>query len=219
MPIAFSCPNCGKKFSAAESLAGKERTCPKCGSTMTVPDFSQPKFKAQIDRVKLSVSREQDAPASEEPLLLGMRAKHPEDLVDITAMVDIVFFLLIFFLVTSMQSLESVINMPAPQAPSAASASVRQVPDYDNDPSYVSVTIEDDDSIWVEDEQVFSEQDLRAKLRAARNKDDQLTGLFVHGAAEASHGTFVMVLDAGAGAGLKDLMFSVAGQTDSPDEG
>ena len=43
--------------------------------------------------------------------------KH-EDLIDMTAMVDIVFFLLIFFLVTSMQSLESVINLPAPQTPS-----------------------------------------------------------------------------------------------------
>ena len=33
-----------------------------------------------------------------------------------TAMVDIVFFLLIFFLVTSMQSIEAVINLPAPAA-------------------------------------------------------------------------------------------------------
>ncbi len=219
MPIAFACPNCGKKFSAAESLAGKERTCPKCGSTVTVPKVSEQKFKARVDRVKLSVSGEHDAAAGEEPLLLGPRAEQPEDLVDMTAMVDIVFFLLIFFLVTSMQSLESVINMPAPQAPSAAAANVRQVPDFDNDPSYISVTIEDDDSIWVDDEQVFGEQDLRAKLRAARNKDDQLTGLFVHGSADASHGTFVMVLDAGAGAGLKDLMFSVTGQADSPDAG
>ena len=41
---------------------------------------------------------------------MGRRPKH-EDLIDMTAMVDIVFFLLIFFLVTSMQSIEAVISI------------------------------------------------------------------------------------------------------------
>ena len=46
---------------------------------------------------------------------MGRRPEH-KDLIDMTAMVDIVFFLLIFFLVTSMQSIEAVINLPSPQA-------------------------------------------------------------------------------------------------------
>ncbi len=37
-----------------------------------------------------------------------------EDLVDMTAMVDIVFFVLIFFMVTSMQGVFSSISLPAP---------------------------------------------------------------------------------------------------------
>ena len=39
-----------------------------------------------------------------------------EDLVDMTAMVDIVFFLLIFFMVTSMQGLYSAISHSAAQS-------------------------------------------------------------------------------------------------------
>jgi hypothetical protein len=50
---------------------------------------------------------------------------------------------------------------------------------------------------------------LRAKLRAARKSDSSKIGMLVVGDAEASHGALVMVLDAGADAGMQDLLFSV----------
>ena len=58
------------------------------------------------------------------------------------------------------------------------------------------------------DEEALSEQDLRAKLRAARQADDR-DAMLINGAADSTHGTFVMVLDAGADAGMTEILFSV----------
>jgi hypothetical protein len=39
MPITFTCtnPQCGKKLSAKEELAGKRLRCPCCGTVQEVP--------------------------------------------------------------------------------------------------------------------------------------------------------------------------------------
>jgi biopolymer transport protein ExbD len=156
------------------------------------------------DRTPAALAR----PAATEHSLLLVRPvkRRSEDLIDMTAMVDIVFFLLIFFMVTSMQSLEAVIGLPTPQAQASATANVA---DFANDPNYITVTIYEDDAVWVEDQEVFGAQDLRTRLRAARKDDELLTGMLVVGSPDASHGTFVTVRDAGADAGLSELMFSV----------
>jgi hypothetical protein len=44
--------------------------------------------------------------------LIGHKDHPHEDLIDMTPMVDIVFFLLIFFLTTSMTALQAVMNLP-----------------------------------------------------------------------------------------------------------
>jgi len=201
MSIAFACPYCGKKLAASDNSAGREKTCPNCRARVTVPT---PAAAAKL----AAAGQAQPRTTADHPLLLMPKRTHHGDLIDMTAMVDIVFFLLIFFLVTSIQSLEAVINLPTPQAPGNAPESVQAVPDYANDPSYVIVTIDADDAVWVEDEEVLSEQDLRSKLRAAR-QEQEVEKMLINGAADATHGTFVMVLDAGADAGMTDLLFSV----------
>jgi biopolymer transport protein ExbD len=126
-----------------------------------------------------------------------------------TAMVDIVFFLLIFFMVTSLQALEAVMNMPTPQSAEGGAAASRSVSDLENDPSYITVRIEDDDSIWVEDTQVFNDQELAMRLRAARRESEGSRSLLVIGDADASHGAAVRVFDAGAGAGVNGISLVV----------
>lgn len=201
--VRFTCPACGKNLKAPTTSAGRQSLCPKCGTKVTVPAGGN---AAPDDR----------PPASEHALLLIPSRREPHvDLIDMTAMVDIVFFLLIFFLVTSMQSLESVINLPTPKA-SSSTAATAQPTDYLNDPKYIVVTIDDDDIVFVEDEEVYGDQNLRAKLREARRQDPERTGLLVIGDPDATHGTLVSVLDAGADAGIKELLFSVAKQPDSP---
>jgi biopolymer transport protein ExbD len=126
-----------------------------------------------------------------------------------TAMVDIVFFLLIFFLVTSLQALEAVMNMPTPQAGEAGVTTGKSVADLENDPNFITVRIEDDNSIWVENTQVFNDQELALKLRAARLESDAPRSLLVIGDADASHGTAVRVFDAGAAANVSGISLIV----------
>lgn len=195
MSVKFKCPQCGNELTATRIMAGRTHTCPKCHTTVTAPE---------------ETSRSNNATA---PLSFGPAKREEENLIDMTAMVDIVFFLLIFFMVTSIQALQSVMEMPKPQG-SAAATGQQVAPDYSTDPGYITVTIESDDSIWLDNEQIFSEQELRIKLREMREGNLQLTGLMVLGDPEASHGTLVMVLDAGATAGIEDLRFSVNAELD-----
>jgi len=88
-------------------------------------------------------------------------------------------------------------------------AVMRTISEFENDPTYIIVRIEDDDSIWVEDTQVFNDQDLRARLRAARQDGNRPRSLLVIGDADASHGAAVRVFDAGAGAGVAGISLLV----------
>lgn len=194
--VRFNCTACGKSLKAPANLAGRQSKCPRCGTKVTVPGNSAP--------------RDDSEPATEHGLLLmPNKFGHAEDLIDMTAMVDIVFFLLIFFLVTSIQSLESVINLPSPKASAGSTSATTEPNDYLNDPSFIVVTIDADDIVYVEDEEVHGDQNLRARLRAVRKDDPNRTGMLVVGNPEATHGTLVSVLDAGADAGIKELLFSV----------
>lgn len=196
--IRFSCPTCGKRLKAPLASAGRHSRCSKCGTQLTVPASDN------IDTANAATR-----PQSEHALLLlPSRTGDHGDLIDMTAMVDIVFFLLIFFLVTSMASLESVINLPSPKS-SSSTAATTQPNDYLNDPTFIVVTIDEDDIVYVEDSEVYGDQNLRAKLRALKKEDPDRTGLLVVGNPEATHGTLVSVLDAGADAGLTELLFSV----------
>lgn len=199
MTISFACPVCGKKLSAPEASVGRERTCPKCRASIKVPTAEQAAKRRPVD----------DAHASSPHSLLGHSGgEHEEDLIDMTAMVDIVFFLLIFFMVTSLSAVESVIGLPQPQKKTSAPVA-QAAPDLANDPSFVAVAIEADDTVWVEDEQVFGSQSLRVKLRDLRNRDFQPTGLMITCNPKASHGTAVMVLDSGADVGMEDMRLAV----------
>ncbi len=218
MSTRFKCKLCGKTLSASPKLAGRKLKCPYCRAQVTVPAADdESTFEPATAAKNSSAAGQHDEPPTDSPLLLFPPKEDHGDLIDMTAMVDIVFFLLIFFMVTSMAPLEAVINLPAPQASESASSNVQVAPDYANDPSYVVVTIDADDAVYVEDEEAMSEQDLRAKLRAALREDDR-EGMLIKGAGDATHGKFVMVLDAGADAGVKELLFTVD-QTDEQADG
>jgi biopolymer transport protein ExbD len=206
LTFKFRCPACDKQLSATEALVGRQKSCPRCRTKFTVPTPEEAARRGSTQEAHPSESSEHPT------LLFAAKENKHEDLIDMTAMVDIVFFLLIFFLVTSMQSLESVINLPTPQA--TAASGVRTATEFANDPNYVTVTIEDDDRVFVEDEETIGERDLRSKLRQAREKNADLRGMMVSGNPDASHGTFVMVVDAGADVGLAELLFSVPEQAE-----
>src|SRR5690242_6393460 len=37
MPIAYSCPHCGKQYSVADQFAGQTGPCASCGKPITIP--------------------------------------------------------------------------------------------------------------------------------------------------------------------------------------
>ena len=137
-----------------------------------------------------------------------------EELIDMTAMVDIVFFLLIFFLVTSMHALDSTIPMPAPDPQKGAAREPRSVATIDADDSYIVVRIDRNDKISVEGSEVRSDRDLIFKLRDLRLGAAHPEKLLVVGHGDATHGTVVMVLDAGRELGMDQVRLTVQDEAD-----
>jgi biopolymer transport protein ExbD len=152
-------------------------------------------------RPATSVSRKAAQP------LIAQRVEAPDhELIDMTAMVDIVFFLLIFFMVTSMHSMQSAIALPTPEA--EAETGTRRT-SQSSDEDQVIVQIDADDTIAVDGEEVPSRQELIAQLRAAERDN-----LLVMASGEAAHGTVVMVLDAGSDAGMQQIRLITEGLDD-----
>jgi len=145
----------------------------------------------------------------EPPLVQPQRKLDLEELIDMTAMVDIVFFLLIFFLVTSMNSLDSSIPMPAPDPQKGAAREPKSIEAIEADDSYVVVRIDRNDKISVEGSEVRSDRDLMFKLRDHRLGSAHPDKLLVIGHGDATHGTVVMVLDAGRDLGMDQVRLTV----------
>ncbi|MBI2825217.1 MAG: biopolymer transporter ExbD [Planctomycetia bacterium] len=131
-------------------------------------------------------------------------------------MVDIVFFLLIFFLVTSLNTQQASIESPVPESRRAASegraAAARTVVDFENDEDFIIARIDADNTVWVEDALAPSPAEVLSKLRSsmrgagAKGSPSRLLVL-AHG--DAHHGMAVMVLDAAQEAGLADVRLAV----------
>lgn len=199
----FVCVHCGRRLKVSAELAGKKVQCSGCKRVILVPFPEGSSYPTPP-------SAEQAAAAGG-PLIRPPRALAEGEGIDMTAMVDIVFFLLIFFLVTSMHSLQASMEMPPPEAQEGASAR-RSVTDYEQDQDYVIVRIDPDDTVWVENAEAPSPQEMLAKLREAKKERadaGKSTKLLVLASADAHHGTVVTVLDAGNEAGMERLRLAM----------
>jgi biopolymer transport protein ExbD len=150
----------------------------------------------------------------EEPLVKPAMKIDFEELIDMTAMVDIVFFLLIFFLVTSMKAIDSTIPMPSPDPQKAAARESRSLSELESDNEYITVHIDRRDTISVEGAEIHNDRDLLIKLRDLRTSGNRPEKMLVIGHSEASHGTAVMVLDAGREVGIQQVRLAVADESE-----
>ena len=141
--------------------------------------------------------------------MAGPKRMAVEDLVDMTAMVDIVFFVLIFFMVTSMEGVYSSIDMPSPDPQKVASSGKRSVSEFESDKEYVIVRIDRDNTIWLNDTEIPSEQELLVRLREIRQSGSAPNRMLVLGNSECKHGTVVEVLDAGSDVGMEEVQLAV----------
>jgi biopolymer transport protein ExbD len=186
MTIRLSCPSCGKKIKAPASHAGKRALCPRCREEIFVPGAEPPPAAEHG-------GAEEDSGGA---LLANSPHEVEGDLIDMTAMVDIVFFLLIFFMVTSMHAMQASISVPpAEQKEKGSGPSTTQSTD-----DTVNVRIEADSMVLVDGEEALSPQDVIAKLREAGGSH-----MTVRAHGECHHGTVVMVLDAGTDVGIEDV--------------
>ncbi|MCS7238114.1 MAG: biopolymer transporter ExbD [Thermoguttaceae bacterium] len=126
---------------------------------------------------------------------------------DMTPMVDVTFLLLIFFMVTAAYSLQKSLEMPSPDRQEEA-AEARTIEELETDSDYIIVRIARDNTVWVNDVEAPSQQEVLARLREARNATPGSRGpsnLLVLADPEAKHETVVMVLDAGNAVGMENI--------------
>jgi len=154
-------------------------------------------------------------PADEDQAVLSFEHKDDSDKeVDMTPMIDCVFLLLIFFLVTASFQLQKSLEVPPPEQkdPNAATKTIEEIED---DADTVIVRIDRDNTIWVNDSEAPSEQDLLLKLRDARENAQTPDGrpasiLQVLADGDARHDVVVLVLDAGTAEGFEHVRLASA---------
>lgn len=190
MAIHFRCQACGHKLKADASLAGRRVACTRCHDVQTVP-----------------------APALAEEPLKFRRDPPPADEWDMTPMIDVVFLLLIFFMVTAAFSLQKAIELPEAEEQAAAST-LPTLEELEQDTDYVIVEIDKDNMIWVDDLPAPSQQELLSRLRMIRRGRD-VGGrgprrLLVVASGMARHEQVVQVLDAGMEVGMDDIRLASA---------
>jgi len=182
-----------------------------------VPKATQREIGAAAERSRRHVEAAGAAPARpkqkwarEESLVRPAMKIDFEELIDMTAMVDIVFFLLIFFLVTSMKAIDSTVPMPAPDPQKSAARESRSVPEMESDNEYIVVHIDRNDRISVNDADVHGDRELLFRLRDLRTSGNRPDKMLVVGHGDATHGTTVMVLDTGRDVGIEQVRLAVA---------
>ncbi len=199
MLIEFECISCGKPVAVPETAAGRRARCPHCRSTITVP---------QSESNEGEEDDEEDDDHHDEGIHKPPR-KEFHDLVDMTAMVDIVCFLLIFFLMTSLYTLKPTIPMPLTEQAGASGA----VSSSDTESDVITLRIDEKDAVFVDDVLMASDRDLRDKLESIVSNGGATT-LKIVGNPEATHGTLVMAMDAGSGAGMQKVQLSIKSTDD-----
>ena len=216
MSISFHCNVCGNKLKAEPEQTGRRVKCTRCESVLVVPvSRAIPTALAAPRAIAAPVTlhepettrRPAVAVADDPPLNLRSRRNTEQDDIDMTPMIDVVFQLLIFFMVTATFGLQKSIEVPTPDASETAQRS-RTIQELQED-EFVIVRVDHDDTIWVNDARAPSEFDMLAKLRTARQPP---TGgglgpnkMLVYASPEARHETVVRALDAGATVGMEDV--------------
>lgn len=204
--IRFFCTHCGKKLKAPEGYVGRQVQCTGCGAVQSVPEPETASVAAAVaDNVAPGASEGGDDAG---PIIERKRSAEDDGL-DMTPMVDVTFLLLIFFMVTAAFSLQKSISIPTPD-PSEAAQQTRSVEEFEKDDDYIVVRIDKDNTIWLEDHETPSEQELISQLKRAREggKGTSTKGpgkLLVLASGECRHERVVMVLDAGTSAGIDEV--------------
>jgi biopolymer transport protein ExbD len=202
-------------LTAEDDRAGTAFQCPRCGREGAIPRPQPPGKKAPAASAPAQGPAE---PAEEpEPVKFGGKGVADEG-IDMTPMVDVTFLLLIFFMVTAAYALQKSLQVPAPDQEESA-AQARTYEDIEQDDDFIIIRIAKDNTIWVNEQEAPSEQEVLVKLREAREGQAGTTSrgptsLLVMADIEARHETVVMCVDAGSAVGMENVRLACVNEDD-----
>ena len=201
MAIRFRCPDCDQLFSIASRMAGENVDCPKCGTTLVVPEKEGSRRK-QSGRQPLSAVPVA-AGVEDDETFEFRKATSEFETMDLTPMVDVTFLLLIFFMVTASFSLQKTIEVPVPDPEQQGAAqSVQDMEDIEQES--IIVDIDAQNVILVEEEPLAENTSVADVLREKMSATQQLELLIrVHD--DALHESVVRVVDAGNEVGMQQI--------------
>ncbi len=129
--------------------------------------------------------------------------------INLTSLIDVVFLLLIFFMVSTTFERQSLISLQLPEASSAQTESL---------PELIELVVTEDGRLFIDDSQLAD--DRRATIQAAiaeRFRAQPEATLVIRADAEAAHRLVVRVMDAAAAEGIERLTIAAVEETaDSP---
>jgi biopolymer transport protein ExbD len=228
MSVKVKCTSCEAVFAVHERVLGSTVGCPRCDFKLTLPTAEElAEFQQSLaEKAKLAEKEKRRAAklamlAQQVPLHAeteSSKLKSPpvkrrpkrerphqghEEAWDITPMVDVVFLLLIFFMLTASFSIQKVIRTgrQLSDLPSSNSSSDKDpenagpIVQVDEFNSYAVVSADDR-------EEVASKQDLIIALSRIKDQSsgDEMDLLTVQAHEESTHGAVVGALDAGRAA-------------------
>ena len=239
MSIRCQCPHCGTLVSIFERAIGHRIRCPMCQKLIEAVPYEPP---ADPPLVELEPARAEEPvtappvlisppipqkagdtsdsgigmvalPNKRKPIIFREKRKPDEAEMDMTPMVDVVFQLLIFFMLTASFTMQKSLNVPKPQE-DEASTQAQSIEDFQNNPEYVVVRVDAvntyhvSTAAWPDELEAPSEQELLVKLRQARQGDSQgniPTKLLVIANGEALHERVVTAIDSGNDVGMEEV--------------
>lgn len=149
-----------------------------------------------------------------EPLFARARSDgdSKDDEMDMTPMVDITFLLLIFFMITAAFALQKAIEVPPMDSDEASQAVT--VEDLEKDSVVVRVDGENiywvGAPLWADEQRAISEEEMRSRLREARQGKGGKFGrgpskMLIQAHGDATHERVVFAMDAGASVGMEEI--------------
>lgn len=147
--------------------------------------------------------------AAAEPLpktMFAPKRKLTDGELDMTPMVDVVFNLLIFFMVTASFVQQRSLQVPKPEQSDQPSTQTMEIEEH---PDYVTVLVDENNTFQVTtvdwEKECAGEQELLVQLREARSGSSPPTKLLVKAHVDATHEYVVMALDAGTAVGIEEV--------------
>lgn len=154
------------------------------------------------------VARDKDD--DDAPLTLGR--KRQEEELDLTAMVDVTFLLILFFMVTASYSLQKALEVPNPDADEQSAQQAVSLEDLRDDNLIVEITA--DNEVLLNDRVVPARE--LAELMRAEIRQTGLNEVIIRASGSAHHETVVQAFDAANEVGVQRIRLASAEDSEPP---